>query len=342
MKYIAYSLIAAILIVSGCSGLLWTKEKAGNNIEGKSPHMLEASEFPSSKYLTATGIGQSEKEARNQAKAELSNIFESKVFSDTINKVKSVIDARGEEKVSRDAEQNVRVLSAVDLKGLEIGKVWFEEKEKLYYALAVLDRHKARENWQSESERIDSKISAAYKARHSQKSNFTKLQALRKMNLLCVEKEVIVSRLRVLGFQDVSTEDYDIKKILSEIEVIKANLLIYIKINDGEYGKIISETVSEKLSDEGYVMTDDKGRANIILRGSVTVKPVQLDNADWQFARAMAAITIIDVDSGLTVGELSHNKRAAHINLSEASVKSVKGVASLISDKVIQRFGDAE
>ncbi|MBE9504321.1 MAG: LPP20 family lipoprotein [Proteobacteria bacterium] len=342
MRYISYSLIAAIMIVSGCTGKVWTKDKAGNDVEGTSPRMLQASEFPSSKYLRATASGQSDKEARSQAKAELSNIFESQVFSHTINKVKSVTHSGEEEKVSRDAEQTVRVLSSVGLKGLEIGKVWFEEKEKLYYALAVLDRNKARENWQSEADIIDSKIGAAYKARHSQKSSFTKLQALRKMNKLWIEKAVIVSRLRVLGFQDVSTEDYDIKTIFSEIEEIKANLLIYIKINDREYGKIVSETVTEKLSEEGYVMTADKGRANIILRGSVTVKPVQLDNRDWQFARAMAVISIIDADSGLTVGEISDNKRAAHINVSEASVKSVRGVASLISDKMVQYFGDAE
>jgi hypothetical protein len=342
MKYIFYLLFAIFFIISGCAGKVWTKDDVGDQVKGPSRQMSQISEFPSSKYLRATASGQSDKEARSQAKAELSNIFESQVFSHTINKVKSVTHSGEEEKVSRDAEQNVRVLSSVDLKGLEIGKVWFEEKEKLYYALAVLDRHKARENWQRESEGIDSKIGAAYKARHSLKSSFTKLQALRKMNLLWIEKEVIVSRLRVLGFQDVSTEDYDIKKIFSEIEEIKANLLIYVKINEGDYGRVVSETLSEKLSNEGYVLTDDKGRANIMLRGSVNVKPLELDNADWQFARAMAVISIIDTDSGLTVGEISDNKRAAHINLSEASIKSVKGVASLISDKVLQYFGDTE
>ena len=68
--------------------------------------------YTPSKYLTAEGLGQSESEARERAKAELSGIFEAKVSSEVINRVRSVVNSKDEETVTRDDEQNIRILSS--------------------------------------------------------------------------------------------------------------------------------------------------------------------------------------------------------------------------------------
>jgi hypothetical protein len=50
-------------------------------------------DFSSSRFLTAKGYGQSKPESINNAKAELSNIFEAKISSDVTTRVKAVTDS---------------------------------------------------------------------------------------------------------------------------------------------------------------------------------------------------------------------------------------------------------
>lgn len=294
--------------------------------------------YPSSKYLTAEGLGQSESEARERAKAELSNIFEAKVSSEVINRVRSVINSKDKETVTRDDEQKIRVLSSVDFKGLEIGKVWQDKKQGNYHALAVLNRNKAREEWQGKVDDIDNRIEAMLESLESQKSLFSRLQTLKKARRLWLKKEIVVSRLRVLGFSNASMADYDVKSIITMTSQITSSLIVSINITDGMYGKTISEEITEALSREGYAVTGDAGGANLQISGSVKVSPVDLKNPGWEFARASVSLVMTDTESGLTVGEITEKKRASHLTYDEAAHKAVKGVSALVAEKVVEYF----
>ena len=329
-------LLLVAIFISSCAGTAAVSKKsvAGGINGGK--------EYPSSKYLTAEGMGPSESEARQRAKAELSNIFESKVSSEVINRVRSVIDPTDKETVTRDDEQKIRVLSSVDLKGLEIGKVWHDEKQGNYHALAVLNRHKAREEWQGKVDDIDDRIEAMLSSLKSLKSNFSRLQTLKKARRLWLEKEIVVSRLRVLGFSDASVADYDVKSILNMTTRISSSLLVSIYIADGIYGKLISDEITEALNREGYAVTGNGDEANIEINGLVKVSPVDLKNPGWEFARASVSIALTDTETGLTVGEISENKRASHLTYDEAAHKAVKGVSALVTEKIVEYFNADE
>lgn len=294
--------------------------------------------YPSSKYLTAEGLGQSESEARERAKAELSNIFEAKVSSEVINRVRSVVNSKDEETVTRDDEQNIRILSSVDFKGLEIGKVWHDKKQGNYHALAVLNRQKAREEWQGKVDDIDSRIEAILESIEALKSKFSRLQSLKKARRLWLEKEIVVSRLRVLGFSNTSMADYDVKSIVTMTSQITSSLIVSINISDGIYGKTIGDEITEALSREGYAVAGDGGDANIQISGLVNVSPVDLKNPGWEFARASVSLVMTDTESGMTVGEITEKKRASHLTYDEAAHKAVIGVSALVADKVVEYF----
>lgn len=314
------------------------------SIKKKEIKSAGASNFSSGKYLTATGIGASEKEARLSAKAELAAIFESKVSSDVINRVRSVVEASGKETVTRDDERNIKVLSSVELKGVEIGKTWYDEKQRAYYAVATLERAKARDDWQKEIDKIDDEIELITGTLPSQKSDFSRFKSLKKARQLWMTKEVTISRLRVLGYSDSSMADYEIKNILSEIERLKSRFLIYISVEStkSNYAEIISSEISEYLSNEGYLITDERGRGNLIMEASLKVSPVELKNPDWKFARAILNLSIIDKNTGLTVGEISENKRSSHLTYDEAAHKAVKTVSRLCAEKIIEYFGSSQ
>lgn len=295
----------------------------------------------SEKYLTATGIGDSEKEARLNARAELAAIFESKVSSDVINRVKSVVEASGRETVTRDDERNIRVLSSVELEGVETGRTWYDEKQSAYYAVALLDRQKARESWQNEADLIDDEIELILASLDSKQSDFGRFQSLKKARQRWLGKEVTLSRLRVLGYSDTSVATYNIKDILSGIERLKSQFLIFISLDgaDNRFTQIIRDEITKNLSREGYLLTEEKARGNLLIEATLKVTPVELNNPEWKFARAILNLSVVDKVSGLTVAEISENKRASHLTYDEAAHKAVKSVAKMSAEKIIEYFG---
>ena len=70
-------------------------------------------EFPEARYLTATGIGASEAEARREAVGELSRIFESQVSTEVAATTASFMDAATGELFEKNVESRIRIESSV-------------------------------------------------------------------------------------------------------------------------------------------------------------------------------------------------------------------------------------
>jgi hypothetical protein len=287
----------------------------------------------SSRYMSAEGIGQSEGEARNQARAELSRIFESQVLSDTFDRVTSVIDTSGEETSTQSLESRIRVVSEVELKGVEISKTWRENG--YYHAIAVLDRYKARDNWLSELKDIDNAVEGKLKAIESTDGRLIRYRSLLAVSEIWINREVIASRLRVLGFGKAALPGYDMKSVFRRLAGIKADMPVYVDIK-GSHGALAREIVSGALGRSGFVVTEDRSEGAVLITGNVKVSPVELDGSDLKYARAVVSLAIVDTDAGLSVGEVSENKRAAYISYAEAVEKALKKVLPSVSRKIIE------
>lgn len=318
-------LILLIYSLIGCGG------GSSINMEGV------MADFPESKYLTAKGSGKTEGEARDSAKAELTGIFESRVESEVSSKVTSLVEASGSETVTRDAEQSVRVSSSLELKGLQVGKVWQDRKEGTFYALAVLDRAKARRNWQAELANIDREISAKVDALPERESAFNKLQVLKDVKNFWLERLVIAARLEVLGYQPSSVDWHDMSAVIKEAERIKAHTTFFVDIS-GDRTDEFRRYFFEALTDSGMVISDSADKATLLLKGVVSVESVDLDNPRWKFARAKVSLNIIDTTLDLTVGEINENKRSAHLNHDEALNKAVVTVSKEAAKKLLEYF----
>ena len=87
MKYITHILIA-MFFLSAC-----TKQLVSSKPVSLPSKQHSSAEYPQSKYMTTTGIGKTEIEAQKNAKAEMSNIFESRVSSSTMSRITAIIAA---------------------------------------------------------------------------------------------------------------------------------------------------------------------------------------------------------------------------------------------------------
>ncbi len=294
-------------------------------------------DYPSSRYLTAKGIGQSESEARNRAVSEMSRIFESSIFSDTLDRVTSKIDESGSEVSRQSIESNIRIVSFMELKGVRVEETWFNDDTGVYYALAVLDRHQARNDWLKQISEMDSRIEGEFGVLGGAGSKYERFRSLKSILGLWIEREVFVSRLNVLGFNDKRSASYDIERVFSMIPKARNDLLIFIDIN-GENATVIKDRVSAVLSESGFALSDNRNGSNVMIEGNIEIVPIDLKNPDWEFARATVSISVIDLHTGMKVGEIIEKKRAGHLTYEEAVHKAVKMVSDPVSEKLLKYF----
>lgn len=265
MEKILYAYLVVLILTIGC-----VKDH---------PLTKPVPEYPESVYFKAEGTGQSEAEARDQALAEMSKIFEAEVFSDTYDRAVAIIDSTGNDIFRGDIESDIRVVSSVKLEGARIGRTWFDNEKGIYRALAVLDRRQAGENWKGEIKDIDDKIEGEYSALDTMNSKFMKLRSLMEILDLWVERESRVSRLRVIGLRDASTLSYDIKNAFYMVPQLKADMLIFMKIT-GEHGNEMEAILSGALNKAGFVLSDERNRADVLITGEVEAGPVELKTPD--------------------------------------------------------------
>ncbi|MBW1892135.1 MAG: LPP20 family lipoprotein [Deltaproteobacteria bacterium] len=295
-------------------------------------------DFSSERYLTATGIGQTDAEARRMAKAEMSAIFESKIESQIDSSVKLITDLEENEDVKKKTEANIKIKSSVQLQGVEIKQNWYDEKSRLYYAKAVLDKYMAREQWSDRLTNLESDVDAKFERLAKTKSLLLRLESLKRLYNLMIEKETIINRLRVIGFPAISLPEYNAGSTMEMVMDIKTKMLIHIDVN-GHQAKEVVGKISESLTEKGYKLTPSKQNADVLITGTVKTEPVILDNAEWEFSRATVSITVSDQPSNSEVIKINKNVRKGHINYSEASRKAAISAAQKVSEEIVEYFG---
>lgn len=324
-----YSLLLIIcLVLSGCVA----SQELQKPVSQRPAYEVD---FPGTEYMTAIGIGQSEAEARKLAIGELSNIFESKVVSETTTNAKAIFDSKNGDSVERSIESDIRISSSVDLKGVRVEKTWKESGE--HYALAVLNKQMAFDNWSGDIKKLDTEIDAELGSAKTAKSMFLKLKPLKNVVKFWVKREVTKSRIRVMGYKNVRYAQYDMKAVFTQIADIKSEMVIHVKLN-GEYSREVSDTIAETLNEAGFKITQNKRNADVLISGNVVIKPVNLKNPNWKFARAQVSININDSVTNNQVGEIAEDNRKGHISYNEAAHKAVKKVTETVSEKLINYF----
>lgn len=294
----------------------------------------EPIDFSSSRYLTAKGYGSSKPESIIHAKAELSNIFQAKISSDVTSKVKQVTDSIKGDSYTKSLQSQIQVISDIELEGLQIGET---QKERSEYVTTVgLDKVKAKEKWERDIKKVDTEIDILVNKSNASRSKILKLLPLKKVLGLWVEREVTISRLRVIGFAS-EFERKDLKNILQTISDIKSEMLIDIDIS-GAQGPAVRDKVAEILTDNGFKIGDFESKSDVSISGSVKIDEVKNNNPRFKFARATVSLNINDTNSKSQVGQVSENDRGAGLNYEEATHSSIKKVSEKVSEKLIQYF----
>jgi len=316
-----------LFVISGCA--------AG----GKKAPAPEMDPFPESRYLTAEGTGATELEARREALAALSGIFESKVHAETTSRASSAIGTGGDEVFEKQVVSSVAVVSTVQLTGAKIGRVWrVEGGAAPYHALAVLDRNQAGRNWAAQLDTVQALVTAELKTLEQTTGRVQRLAALTKVLTGLLREQALDSRLRVLNYPARALLDTDMEKIATELIELRSQIRLFIELS-GDGHEAAAARIADALTTNGFLLSAEPDRADAVIHGRITTRPLELNNPRAQFVRAMATVEVIENDSGATLANLNADSRKGHVDQNEARRKAVHQVADTIAERLTAVIG---
>lgn len=221
---------------------------------------VPAKKFPPAKYFTSVGTGYNRDVAELQAVKGIASIFGQNIVSTTSSENR-MQQARINGDVATanvsSIEQNVlRQVNQDDVIGVEIKESWLDEKHNVWYVLAILDKEKATELYQSMIQKNNQEISMIL----DQVNNGLDINTIENYSRLDFASAIAgvtdgyLKRLGVIN-NDVAKKLVDVN--LSQITInkqkfdIATNIPICINIDDDSDGRI-SKSFADIFSSIGF------------------------------------------------------------------------------------------
>ncbi len=254
----------------------------------------ESKHYPRERYLIGIGSGLNINDAQERARAEIAKQFQTSV-QERSHQSQQYKSMQQQEDSTNSLEQQVSrsILSYSNstITGIEISEQWYDEGKQQHYALATLDKPKARQQLQQTITQLDSEIqqhitssnkniSSLDKARHIQRAieiNQTRADTQRKLQVVDNSGRGQVAPYTMA------------KLFLMRQEKIK-NISIQPKA-DTESDQSYLPLLRSALAKQGYIT--DSQSADYQLTIANTLDPLTQEN-QWWWLRGNMVITLTD------------------------------------------------
>ena len=318
-----------------------SKPSAVRTKKGKRPDWVdgESSEYPSSFYMTGVGYAPDRQTAENKARAEISKIFYSKINASNRayeEYLQTTYKGKSKTRESISIEDITKVSTQKVLSGVLIAQVYQQSRpEKLFYALAVLDREQSKRILRQKIEQLDGDIQKLLADSQMEKD---KLFQIKNLNT-CIEKYFIRqacnAELRIVSRSGEgippTVRFTEIKKQLTDI--LLRDFLIALSVK-GTRSSDIREALVEALNKKGFSVSDDFANASVMVRGNVNIRPFEQGSSEWKFVRWKAYFDLVDQQGGAVFGSIKKTGKEGHLNITQAEERAVRKIRKILATDI--------
>lgn len=298
----------------------------------KSPAWVRGADpaYPDATYLKGVGVGNDLEAARSNARAEISKIFRARVEQTASESQSESSAARGKKRgpveSAQQTEMSTRVSTDGLLEGVEIASTWFDKKAKKHYALAVLNKPKARAALGLQIAEKEETMAAVVAQGDKASSPIESARAYARALRASRERDELLPRRRVVDpapIPDLSgLSTADVERRLADSS---SRILFSV---EAEGGARLRETVTEKLTAMGFRVLESTYTRPAIegpllsLRCKLTVEPFDRGNATWKFYRWTGSFELRDA-AGKVLASAAPSASEGHMMEETARLKTV-------------------
>ena len=335
--------LTALFILGLLVSAVWAGSKAPDWINGISK------KYPVDAYIIGIGIGDTVDGARSAARAEIAKVFKSRVAqaAQDISKEKTVQEGK-KSKTSSYSETSLQTNTSTDevLEGVEISETWFNEKSKVHYGLAVLNKQKTRVALAHALSNAEEATQALMSAAKQSASVIDKILSLNKALLELNKKDLIAAKMRVVSpgsGMDLPSGGASRGEIQKQLEESKSKLVF--KVDAGEDTNNLKEAVSAAISKQGFRTIEtslEAGATLIMVNCKIEASPLDRGNPQWKFYNWSATANLVETTNDKTFSNIAKQGQASHTTedgaKSKAITESKKELARAVEESISQNI----
>ncbi|PIU18314.1 MAG: hypothetical protein COT18_10775 [Elusimicrobia bacterium CG08_land_8_20_14_0_20_59_10] len=294
-KFILPVLCAALL--SACAGA--PVREGGSPAAAPDWTGGDSAQYPRARFLTGVGCGDGLSSAQDRARGEISRVFSTQVTMKTYvtaSERTASQDGRASASSSQDVTQAVRSDSSKMLEGVEIVRSWQDPATGRHYALAALERSKARAALDGKLDELDARVTDLNGSFAAASDKMSKAKFALKLLALFKDRESLTTDLRVLDPGGSFGPAFDINGLRRAAAGALAALDVEVRMSGEESAKAAAEII-KTLNTLGIQAKTGGGNADITVDCPAKFE-TQADpdpRSRWKWYRGSAAVSLKDV-----------------------------------------------
>jgi len=289
MRALHTLLLSVIVLISACTGTTIKKDNPPDWIDGRSKH------YPAQLYLTGQGSADNLNDAKDRARADLAKQFEVAINERSLQQQQYDKQQQGEqssEKLQQSISRQLITQTTRTVQGIEISDRWHDPSTHKHYALAVLSRNKAKQNFEQQINRLDQQSKQKIKQAESETDKLKKTAFVQQAIDAQLKRQSIQSALQVV---DTNGRGKPANISLAELIRTRDSLINKITLSPnttGELEKQLQTILSSNSANAGFqISADDRG--DYILTAEVKLDP-PLKQHQWFWLRGTLELRLLD------------------------------------------------
>lgn len=298
--------------------------------------------YPKEQYLFGVGYGSTREIAEKDAYAAISKIFSANVSSvgrdyERYSQIKKADKTDTYEEM--EIERITKVTTDKILENVVIAETWYDTKQKVYYALAIIDRAKAGNSLKEQIRSLDLQIKEMVKNGRETTDKIQKIKNLKGTIRSLLQREAYNKDLRVINLSGRGIDSpISMPELNNELDnFLKNDFSIGVEVT-GEKGGDVKNAIIEGLNKQGFSVVK-KGRiADVLIKGKVEFNEAYIQNPEFKFVRWTADFKMIDKSTGKVIGSINDSGKEGHLTIKEAKERASRKLQEELTDEISRRL----
>ncbi len=321
-------LLSAIVFISACSSTGTKNNNQPDWIDSHSKH------YPAQLYLSGQGMADNLNDAKDRARADLAKQFEVAINERSLQQQQYSKQQQGDqstEKLEQSVSRQLSTQTTRTIQGIEIADSWHDQANHRHYALAVLSRNKARQNFEQQINTLDEKSRQKLKQAESETDSLRKTALVQQAINTQQQRLGIQSALQVV---DASGRGKPATTSLAELKRTRDSLINNITLSPETRGTLaqkLQAILSGSVANAGFQVSAASQSDYTLLAEAKLDPPFKQKN--WHWLRGTLELRLID-NSNNDIGVQRWPLKAASVTVEQAEQRLLSDIDAILKKEL--------
>jgi hypothetical protein len=212
-------------------------------------------------------------------------------------------------------------------------------QQPLFYALAVLDRGQSARILTDKISALDREIQDLVRRSETQGDMLVTIKYLTQAIEKHILREAYDAELRIVS--DSGRGIYPpihFAEITHKLEsMLLRDFLIGVSVK-GSRADEVKDALLQGLNQQGFAISEDLNRAQVLVRGTVEITPLERGASEWKYVRWRTHFDIVDKKGGAVFGSVNKAGREGHLDLPQAENRAVRKIQKALTTEIAEKM----